>query len=84
LRPVGIGVYGHISHEVSIYLLEVFYREEDETDSFDPYTEELNQNNQQEGEVDNEKRQQPDEQYNAKERGSALNVSGNNFVVYSP
>jgi hypothetical protein len=64
-------------------LLEVFYREEDETDSFDPYTAELKQNNQQEGTASSEKRQQPDEQFNAKEKGSALNVSGSNFVVYS-
>jgi hypothetical protein len=63
-------------------LLEVFYREEDETDSFDPYTAELNENEQQEGTASNEKRQQPDEQYNAKERSSALNVSGSSFLVY--
>lgn len=30
-RPIGIGVYGHPSHELSIYLLEVFYRYKDET-----------------------------------------------------
>jgi hypothetical protein len=64
-------------------LLEVFYREEDETDSFDPYTAELNQNIQQEGTASNDEKQQPDEQYNAKERGSSLNVSGSNFLVYS-
>jgi hypothetical protein len=61
-----------------VYLLEVFYREEDETDSFDPYSAELNENDKQEGTANNEKRQQPEEQYNAKERGSALNVSGSN------
>jgi hypothetical protein len=64
-------------------LLEVFYGEEDETDSFDPYAAELNQNEQQEGTDSNEKRQQPDDQYNAKEKGSALNVSASNFLVYS-
>jgi len=82
LRPVGIGVYGHISHEVSIYLLEVFYREEDEADSFDPYATELNQNTQQEEAVSGETRQQPNSQYNAKERTSALNVSGRNFMYF--
>jgi len=75
LRPIGIGVYGHISHEVSVYLLEVFYREEDEKDKFDPYSTELNQDNQQEETASTEKKQQPEEQYSAKARTSNLNVS---------
>jgi hypothetical protein len=82
-RPVGIGVYGHISHEVSVYLLEVVYREDDEPDSFDPYTAELNQNKQHEEASASERRQQPDEQYDANERTSALNVSGSYCIVYS-
>lgn len=83
-RPVGIGVYGHVSHEVSVYLLEVVYREEDETDNFDPYTAELNQDEQQEGTAGNEKRQQPDEQqYNAKERGSALNDAAEESFIWT-
>jgi hypothetical protein len=81
-RPVGIGVYGHISHEVSVYVLEVFSREEDEADIFDPYTAELNQNKPELGTGTGEKRQQPDEQYDARERTSDLNVSGNNFLVH--
>lgn len=82
-RPVGIGVYGHISHEVSVYLLEVLYREEDETDNFDPYTAELNQNEQQEETTSNEERQQPDEQYKAKERGSALNDAEKESFIWN-
>lgn len=33
-RPIGIGVYGHFSHESSKYLLEVIYREEDKEEEF--------------------------------------------------
>jgi len=76
LRPIGIGVYGHISHEVSVYLLEVFYREEDETDKFDPYSTVLNQDKQEEETASSEKKQQPEDQYSAKARTSNLNVSG--------
>lgn len=36
-RPVGIGVYGHPSHESSSYLLEVVLRAEREEDTFDPF-----------------------------------------------
>ncbi|KAJ9583017.1 hypothetical protein L9F63_022633 [Diploptera punctata] len=36
-RPVGIGVYGHVSHEKSAYLLEVFYSDEDEDAIFGSY-----------------------------------------------
>lgn len=80
MRPVGIGVYGHVSHEVSIYLLEVFYREEDETDKFDPYSTELNQDKQQEETASSEKKQQPEEQYSAKARTSDSNVSGGRLL----
>ncbi|RZF32310.1 hypothetical protein LSTR_LSTR001774 [Laodelphax striatellus] len=31
-RPVGIGIYGHPSHQVSIYLLEVYYRDNSPND----------------------------------------------------
>lgn len=68
LRPIGIGVYGHISHEVSVYLLEVFSVEEYETDKFDPYSTELNQDKQQEETASSEKKQQPEEQDSAKAR----------------
>jgi hypothetical protein len=76
LRPVWIGVYGHVSHEVSVYLLEVFYREENETDRFDPYATELNQDKEQEETASSEKKQQPEDQHSAKARTSNLNVSG--------
>jgi hypothetical protein len=75
LRPVGVGVYGHVSHEVSIYLLEVFYREEDETDKFDPFSTELNLDEHQKETPGSERRQQQEEQYGAKPRTSDLNVS---------
>jgi hypothetical protein len=65
-------------------LLEVFYREDDEADSFDPYNTELNQNRQQEEAFDNEKKQQPGDQYSAKEGTSSLNVSGSSFFMYLP
>lgn len=69
-RPVGIGVYGHISHEVSIYLLEVYYREEDEEDPFDPFTlhiiEDISEP------ADNDKKRRQNEHYNGKERTSEL------------
>ena len=80
MRPVGIGVYGHISHEVSVYLLEVFYRDEDETDKFDPYSTELNQDKQQEETAGTEKQQQPAEPYTAQARNSNLNVSGSRLL----
>lgn len=83
LRPIGIGVYGHISHEVSVYLLEVFYREEDETDKFDPYSTELNQDNQQEETASTEKKQQPEEQYSAKARTSNLNVDDEESFIWT-
>lgn len=31
-RPIGIGVYGHTSHDVSSYLLEASYSDEDDTE----------------------------------------------------
>jgi hypothetical protein len=65
-------------------LLEVFYTEDDETDNFDPYTTELNQDKQQEEDAGNEKGWHPGEEYNARERSSSLNVSGSNFFIYSP
>jgi hypothetical protein len=80
LRPVGIGVYGHVSYEVSVYLLEVFYREEDETDKFDPYSTELNEDKQQEETASSEKKQQPEEQYGVKVRTSDLHVSGSRLL----
>jgi hypothetical protein len=80
LRPIGIGVYGHISNEVSVYLLEVFYREEDETDKFDPYSTELNEDKQQEETASSERKQQPEEHYSAKARTSNLNVSGSRLL----
>jgi hypothetical protein len=73
-------VYGHISHEVSIYLLEVFYREEDESERFDPYSTELNQDKQQEETATSEKKQQPEEQYSAKAKTSNLNVSESRLI----
>lgn len=87
MRPVGIGVYGHVSHEVSVYLLEVFYRDEDEADKFDPYSTELNLDNEQEETASSEKKQQPEEQYSAKARTSNLNVSGSRllhiFIIFT-
>jgi hypothetical protein len=49
-------------------LLEVFYREEGEADKFDPFSTELNQDNQQEETASAENKQQPEEQYSAKVR----------------
>ncbi|XP_021927406.1 UPF0669 protein v1g209471-like [Zootermopsis nevadensis] len=74
-RPIGIGLYGHISHEVSLYLLEVFYREgDDEADNYDPYTTELKQNKQQEEDAGKEKGWQTSELYSAKEKSASLNL----------
>lgn len=42
-RPVGIGVYGHPSHESSSYLLEVVLRAEREEDTFDPFARDAEQ-----------------------------------------
>lgn len=42
-RPVGIGVYGHPSHESSNYLLEVSLRAEREEDTFDPFAKDAEQ-----------------------------------------
>lgn len=83
LRPVGIGVYGHISHEVSVYLLEVFYRDEDEAAKFDPYSTELNEDKEQEETASSEKKQQPEEQYSAKARTSNLNVDDEESFIWT-
>lgn len=61
-------------------MLEVFYREEDETERFDPYSTELNRDRQQEEIVTSEKKQQPEEQYSAKAKTSNLNVSESRLI----
>jgi hypothetical protein len=58
-------------------LLEVFSVYEYETDKFDPYSTELNQDKQQEETASSEKKQQPEEQDSAKAR---TNVSGGRLL----
>nr|CAD7406804.1 unnamed protein product [Timema cristinae] len=38
-RPVRIGVYGHPSKELSTYLLEAYYRDEEDVEDIDPFAE---------------------------------------------